>query len=305
MADEVSYATLVSNGGRLAKILSPLVHSTLYDETGLRGLMTQHGAENPGAATLNVTKVTRGLAMSAASTEISGGFSNAALTTGNFDLTVARYGLKLQTTDLFRMTENGGLDVPYLLGILSESVDLTLTDLLCAAFANLANNVGVSGSDMTFDDFMDAKYFLNLQNNGAQLAAVLHAQQVNDLEESLVGLGGSVQFRQDVQRLFPVGPGFKGNLVGVDVYQSDSCALANTNADRRGAMFAAGCFAYRLGMVASDLMVNPQDIMVATPEMFIERARDAANAMSSFYVNSYPAVAEAEDLRGVRITTDA
>lgn len=306
MANEVTFADLVSNGGRLQKYLSPLVHATLYDPTGVRALMTQYGAENPGAATLNVAKVTRGLAMSAASTETSGGFSNAAVTTGNFDLTIARYGLKVQATDLYQVTSTGtALNVPYLLGMLQESLDLTLTDLMTAAFANLANNVGTSGADMTFDDFMDGKYFLNLQNNGAQLAAVLHPQQINDLEESLVGLGGAVQFRQDVQRLFPVGPGFKGNLVGVDVYQSDSCALANTNADRRGAMFAAGCYAYRLGMVDMGLMVNPFDIVVATPELFIERIRDGANAMTTFQVNSYPAIAEAEDLRGVRITTDA
>jgi hypothetical protein len=307
MANEVSYATILSNGGRVAKILANYLHTKLYDPVGLRTLMQYVPAPGMGSTVTNVTTLTRGSVMAAASTEISGGASNTALTSGNYDLTVARYLLKIQATDLFQMTgPNGGLNVGTVLSILAESLDLTITDLCVAAFANVAGNVGTSGADLTVSDFYDAIYYLNLQNNSAEgLAAVLHNVQVNDLMDSVRAEVGPAAWRTDFQGLLTAGgTGFRAQFAGVGIYQSDSCASVNTNADRRGCMFAPGAFAYQLGRIDLGLMVNPADIVVQTPEMFVERDRDAGNAMTSFIVNSYPAVSEQEDLRAVRITTD-
>lgn len=306
MANETTYAAILSSGGRIAKVLSALLHTNLYDPSGLRFLMDFVPWSPLGSDTTNVTKLTRGSAMAAASSETSGGFSNTVLSTGNFDLVVARYGLVMKPSDLFKIT-GGAVDLNTALGVLTESLDLTLTDLLCAAFANLAGNVGTSGADMTVDDFFDAIYYLNLKNNPGQLSAVLHNQQVNDLIESIRGEGGPMQWRADAQGMLQTaGVGFRGQFAGVAVYQSDSVATANSAADRAGAMFSQGCYAYTLADVSSmDPMVNPADIVVATPEMFVERVRDGANGLTSFIANAYPAVAEAEDLRGVRITTDA
>lgn len=306
MANETTYAAILSSGGRVAKVLSAMLHTNLYDPTGLRSLMDFVPWAPLGSDTTNVTKLTRGSAMAAASSETSGGFSNTVLSTGNFDLVVARYGLVMKPSDLFRVT-GGAVDLNTVISVLTESLDLTLTDLVTAAFANLAGNVGTSGADMTVDDFYDAMYYLNLKNNPGQLSAVLHNQQVNDLRESIRGEGGAVQFRTDTQGMLAAnGPGFVGQFANVAIYQSDSVATANAGADRCGAMFSRGAYAYTLANVASmDPMVNPADIIVATPEMFVERVRDGANGLTSFIANAYPAVAEAEDLRGVRITTDA
>ena len=59
MANEVSYASLLSAGGRVARILSSLLHTNLYDPTGLRALMTFIPYSPMGSSTMNVTKVTR------------------------------------------------------------------------------------------------------------------------------------------------------------------------------------------------------------------------------------------------------
>lgn len=307
MANEVSHATALSNGGRIARILAPYIHEVLYDPSGLRELMQNVPFGMGGAsATTNVTKVQRGMVAAAASTEVSGGFSNTLPTTTNYDITVARYGGLISPSDLFRIT-GGAYDIPYILGILTEAFELTFTDLLCALFANIAGNVGTSGADMTVDDFFDAIYYLNLQLNKPDVAAVLHQQQVNDLIESLRGETGAMQFRADVDGLLRMpGVGFRGQLLGVPIYQSDSCALANASADRRGCMFAGGAFTYQLAPVAAmDPQINPADMIVSTPEMFVERDRDAPNALTAYLLNFYPGVAEAEDLRAVRITTDA
>jgi len=309
MANEVSNATLVSNGGRISKVLSPFVHTLLYDPVGLRSLMTFRPEGVMGSATANVTKLTRGSAAAAASSETSGGASNTALTTANYDLTVARYLLKFQATDLFALT-GGPIDVDTIMSILEEAVELTYTDLLTALFANIAGNVGTSGARLTVDDIFDALYYLNMQNNGAAAVAVLAPRQINHLRESLRGETGAMQWRTDVSGMIGAGVGgvgFQGRLLDASFYQSDSVALANANADRQGCMFTQGAFAYRFGSVAGILntMINPADVLMATPEMFIERVRDGANGMSSPYLNFYPAVAEQEDLRGVKITTSA
>jgi hypothetical protein len=73
-------------------------------------------------------------------------------------------------------------------------------------------------------------------------------------------------------------------------------------------MFSRGCYAYTLGDISRVLgsqLVDPSQIVVATPEIFIERKRDADNAMTTYIANMYPALSEAEDLRGVKIVTDA
>lgn len=306
MANENSYATFLTNGGRITKILSDLLHVKLYDPTSMRALMQFVPRAGQQSTVTNVTTVTRGAVMAAASSEISGGASNTLLTSGNYDLTIARYLLKMQATDLFKMT-GGSLDVSYVIGVLVESLDLTLTDLCCALFANIAGNVGTTTVALSVDDIFDAIYYLNLQNNPGNAAAVLHAKQINHLIESTRGETGVMQFRTDASALLALpGVGWKGRFLEVDFYQSDSVALANANADRRGCMFTGGAFAYQLGSVRDmDPQVDQSDIIVGTEEMFVERVRDADNGMTSYIVNSYPATAEQEDLRAVRITTSA
>ena len=304
MANEVSYATALSTGGRIAAVLSPLLHTLLYDPTGLRAYMEFKPFMADSSDSMNITRVARGTAMVAASSELSGGFSNVGLTTTNYTLQPARYGRKMQATDLFKFT-GGALNLDVVLSILAESLELTITDLCTALFPNLAGTVGTSAAVMTEDDFWDAVYYLNTKNNvGQGLVAVLQAKQINELMESVRGATGPMAWRSDAQGLLaPKGVGFVGQYGGVGIVQSDSVSSDGT--DYRGAMFAPGAFSYTLGAIPTDQMVNPADIVVATNEMFVERDRDAGNAMTSFIVNAYPATAEQEDLRGVKIRTAA
>ena len=311
MADEVTLATLTSNGGRIAKILAAQLHVNLFDsQQGLRGLMEFRPLMGP-SGTLNVAKASMAYTAAAASSETSGGFSNTAFSTGNFDLTPARYGLQFQPSDLFAMTAGGGapVTVDTLTSALLMAFDQTLAHLLTGLFSGVSGNVGTSGADLTADNFFDAIYTLNLANNPRALAAVLHNVQVNDLVESMRGETGAIQYRSDIQGMLGnPGAAYRATILGVDVYQSDKVRTANANADRQGCMFSNGAFAYTLGDVAEIIrqqMIAPADIVVQNPEMFIERIRDGANGLTSLLLNMYPGVAEAEDARAVKITTDA
>jgi hypothetical protein len=307
MANESTYAAFLSAGGRVTKLLNAGLHESLYDAAGLRSLITFYPWAAGGSDTMNVSKLTRGYAMAAASSETSGGFANTQPTSGSFDITVARYGLVMKPSDLFHIS-GGPIDVAAEVSMLVESLDLTLTDLLCAAFANVAGRVGVSAQPMTVDDLFDGKFYLNLKNNkGAGVAAVLHPTQINNLVESSRGESGAFQFRTDAQGLLgEIGTGFVGQLVGVALYQSDSVATADSAVNRAGAIFAPGAFAYTLADVGMmDPMIPTQNIVVGTNEMFVENVRDGANGLTSLIANAYPGVAEAEDLRACRITTAA
>lgn len=310
MADEVTLATLLSNGGRVAKILSAQLHMQLHDpQTGLRDLMTFRPLTGP-SGTLNVTSAQMAYTAAAASSETSGGFSNTAFSTGNFDLTPARYALQFKPSNLFAMTAGGAaVDVDLLVQALVMSVDQTLASMLTSLFSSVSGNVGTSGVDLTASNFFDAIYTLNLVNNPRALAAVLHNRQVNDLIESFRGETGAIQYRQDIQAIFGnPGTAYRADILGVRVYQSDKVPTANTGADRQGCMFSDGAFGYTLGDVGEIIrqgMINPADIIMQTPEMFIERSRDAANGLSTLIMNIYPGVVEQEDARAVKITTDA
>jgi hypothetical protein len=309
MANEVSFATLLSNGGRVAAMIGDQVHLNLYDPTNLRGLMTLYTMAGPSSVQ-SVAGLTRGYTAAAASSEISGGASNTALTTTNKDITVARYLLQMAPTDLFALTSPGApINVATVADVITESMDLTLTSLLTGLFSGISTNVGTSGSDLTVTNIFSAIFALNLNNNPAQLAAVLHNQQINDLMSSIRGEGGAIQYRADAQGVLSTkGVAARFRFLEVDFYQSSRVATANAGADRQGAMFSAGAFGYKLGSVDEIInqgMVNPADILIRSPEMFIERSRDAANGLSKMILNFYPGVAEIEDLRAVAITTDA
>ena len=310
MANEVSLATLLTDGGRQAKILSAMLHKNLMDpQTGLRNLMEFKPLRGP-SGTLNVAKADMAYLAAAASSEVSGGFSNTALTTGNYDLTPARYSLKMTPTDLFAMTSvDAPVDRQTIIDALLGSIDQTMAYLMTGLFGSVSGNVGTSGADMTSDNLFDAIYYLNLQNNPKSLSAVLHNVQVTDLIESMRGETGAIQYRTDIQQMLGnPGTAYRATILGVDIYQSNRVRLANSDADRQGCMFSQGAFAYTLGDVGEILrqqMIPAQNILLQTPEAFIEIDRDAGNALTAFLLNFYPAVAEQEDLRAVKITTDA
>ncbi len=308
----VSYSSYVGSG-RISAVLSAALHANLYDAVGLRSAMTYYEYTGGGSDTMNVTTVTGGYAMSAASSETSSGYSTVDPTASQFQLAIAQYGLMMTPTDLFRITQPGSpLDVDLLLRLLTESLDLTMTDLLVGLISSVSGNVGTSGANMTTDDLYDAIFYLTLNNNtAAQLMGVLHAQQCNDLMQSIRSEAGPMQFRDDAQRAVALqgvraGDGLRYTFAGVAVHQCNSVLTATAGADRQGVIFAPGAFAYTLGDVSEmDPMINPADIIVGSREMFVERVRDGVNSTTQFIAKSYPGVAEQEDLRAVKVTTDA
>lgn len=310
MANEITHALLQTNGGQSASVLSDMLLAQLFDPTDLRSVMQFIDVDGvTGSDTVDVTLDAVPQAAAAASSETSGGQSNTAYTTGSFSLTWARYVLQYQPTDLLAI--NGGpVQMQQVINSLQQSIGLTLTDLVCALFPSLANDVGPgSGVDLDVDSVYDAQFQLNSQSVPGPYYFVAHPTQFNDFQSSLRAEPGAIQFVPATPELLRLsGPGMKGTWNNINFIQSDSVTTVNSGADRSGAMFGFGCFAYTLRAwrrVVASMMISPADIMADFGVAWVERNRDATNGMTEAILNMYPAVVEREDLRGVEVISDA
>lgn len=307
MANEVTAAGLITNGGLVSEVLSDLILEQLYDPTDLTALMTRVPWNAGGSDTLRSTLDAVPGAYTARTSETDGSnIANAAYTTGKFDLIPAGYSRKYQLTDLLPIA-GGPIQVERVAANLVAGVGLTMTDLLCALFPALANDVGPgSGVDLDVSSIYDAQFQLNSQSVSGPYACVLHPQQINDFQNSLRAEAGAIQFQAATAEMLAArGPGFRGTWNGIQFYQSDSVTKVNTNADYAGAMFGAGCFGYTLADARLAAGHIPPGLLYLQNEaIVIEMARDQTNFMTSLIASIFPAVVEIEDLRGVEIISD-
>ena len=308
MANEVTNATLVTNGGRLAEQLNAALHQTVYDSTDLRAVIDMiPWMAGSGSATMSVTKLPAPGPAAAASSETSGGFSNSTYTTGEYQLTAARYGRQLTMSDLAGLTAPaGGVDFPRLLQTLVQTEALTYTDLIAALFPSISASAGTTEVDLSVDNIFTAMATLELANVQGDYSCVLHGQQWADFRNSLRSESGAVQYRADTQGVLDIGAyGAKGSWGGINFWVSDSVVTANAGEDRAGCLFGAGAFAYRGAPVAALApIVSPYELLRGDT-WFIEADRSHANGLTTAILNMYPAVAIAENARAVKIVTDA
>ena len=314
MANEVTNASFVTNGGRTAEILAGIVQEALYDPTDVRSTALLVPWLAAGSATLEALVDAAPGPAAADSSEIASGASNSAYTTAGKQITVAGYTRQYQISDLFGVTAGAGqVDASRIAMKLERALTLTLTDLITALYSGFANSVGTSGVNLSTSDMYSAMYQLINSNvpfgPTSPVFAVLHPQQFVDFMSSLRGETGSDSLQLDTAaQLRFSGPGYKGAWKGIQIFTSDSVATANAGADRCGAMYGLGAIGYTLGDVRPlvGLHIPAEDVLMATPEMIIERRRAAvSDPLSTLVAHMFPGVVELEDLRGVGIITDA
>ena len=309
MANEITNADLVTNGGRAAEMILPGWHQLLYDPTDLRSLCRQYGRV-AGSSVNSITKMPAPPTAAAVSSETSGGTSNTAFTTSEAQITMAAQQVQIQATDLQELVASPDqIDTLAMIQWLSGCMTLRLTDMIAALFASFGTNTVGSGAGepMTSDHFYSAMYKLNRSNvPGAGIALVHHADSHNQFVESLRGEGGAAQFMADTGAMLGAkGPGFKGSILNVSVWQSDS--VTNTGGAYKNGMFGFGALGYQIGPIERlvGVHINPQDVIMSLPGMIIERKRDADNNMSTFLAKFYAGVVEVEDARGCLVNVDS
>lgn len=222
-------------------------------------------------------------------------------------LTVAAYRLHREITDLAVIT--GGPEIDELIAAMALSANYTIAGILTAAFPSLATSVGTSGVNLSVDDIYSAQYALQLQNVDGPFYAVLHGQQFNDFQASLRGETGAVAFAPATDAQLAIkGEGFKGSWHGLDLFTHSTVTTVNAGADRCGAVFGRGCFGYTEAPIDRVMPYMQKAAIPAGGKMAVEVVRGSVGALAgkTFVVGHYyPAVAELEDLRGVKVVTDA
>tara|TARA_R110001599_G_scaffold3406_3_gene18810 strand:- start:589 stop:1503 length:915 start_codon:yes stop_codon:yes gene_type:complete len=304
MANEILYSDLVTNGGAVSEVLSSLVVDSLVDPTDLRSLCINVPFDTYGSSTMAITRDAAAGAF--ASIAENAAVGNSANTTSEFTLAVSKYSRAYELSDLVGMS-GSPIDLQRMVKKLSDGVALTITDLIVALFPALSNNVGASGSDLTMQNIYDAQFQLNSSSATGPYACVLHPVQMNDFRNALRGETGATQFfAPQAEMLATKGPGFQGTFNGIEFHQSDSVETVNAGADRNGAMFDSGCFAYTMGNVSRiQGHIPASNVILDAGQVLVELVRDGYGGQSAAVAHMYPAVAEVEDARGVGIITDA
>lgn len=301
MANEFTYS---GTSMRVAALLHQEIRYLLMDPTDLRATMDFIPFSATGSSALTVGQLDRSGAMSAPGevTQVNA----TAVTDSSFTLTVAHYSLRHDVSYLAEITAGGNdAGLMEIARKLVGSATLTLTDMAAALFTGLTNSVGSTSVDLDCDDIYDAQFTLHSALVPGPYYCVLYPQQINDFVTSLRGETGAVQFQAATAEMLKLrGPGYQGSWNGVDFWSCDSVPTANAGADSAGAMFGKGAFAYTEAPVSALLPNVPKIGAMDGTRMFVAFENSAEYGMVKAVAHYFPAVAEAEDSRGVKIVTD-
>lgn len=293
---------------RLSAMISQEINLLLRDVANLRNspFISYAGSVNGlGSDTIRVRKAgLDGFDLFETPTHEGDEASTQDFTDAHVDIAVARLALMYKITDLASMTGFGGADIdPFRLAqSMAGSYEASFADKTADAIDDFTNIVGSASTQMSVDDFFNAIFQLEkaASNKGAMapFAAILHPVALTELQDSLRNeTGNAISYMSATQEmLMAKGPGYVGNLLGVDVYKS---SYVNDSAGAYlSAMFGVGALAYADGVPAS-LPGAAQSM--AMGKVLVEMERDGAKAITSIIGHAYLGLSVIDDDRGVLI----
>jgi len=305
VANEVYFSGLSGNA-RVAAILNQFVVTKLTDTASLvnHPSITQLRSMNGSGSTVVQVPVVSWGANAMASVAENSTVSNTALTTTNANVTIARQALRRQISDLAQLTSAGiALDVT-LDNIAADMVlayNKRVTTMIAALSSGFSSSVGSTTVDLTVANFYAAIFGLQL-NSADMFTAILHPQQINDLISSLRSETGPGQYLATSQdQVQAKGPGFRGNLFGVDIFASANVPTANAGADYLGMMISPGAIGVATATAAP--IMGSTTILPQSP-IVVELERDASSGSTIVVGSAFVGVAELDDLRGIGILSD-
>lgn len=293
---------------RLSAMISQEINLLLRDTSNLRNspFISYAGSVNGlGSDTIRVRKAgLDGFDLFETPTNEGDEASTQDFTDAHVDIAVARLALMYKITDLASMTGFGGADIdPFRLAqSMAGSYEASFADKTADAIDDFTNIVGSASTQMSVDDFFNAIFQLEkaASNKGAMapFAAILHPVALTELQDSLRNeTGNAISYMAATQDMLQAkGPGYVGNLLGVDVYKS---SYVNDSAGAYlSAMFGVGALAYADGVPAS-LPGAAQSM--AMGKVLVEMERDGAKAITSIIGHAYLGLSVIDDDRGVLI----
>ena len=225
---------------------------------------------------------------------------NTSLTDGSTTVTMATRALRYTADDLARFMANGVLDPQMFAHAAVISIAQTLVDLIANVADDFTSTVGSSGVNVAWSDIIDGKTTLGVANASGPMVGLLHPQQWGDLESDALSagvlpaqtMGGTINASLD---------SYKGNFLGIDFFTSSRVPLANSSADRAGAIFTRGGVAWADAMMASDGDSN----IINLGRGQLERVRQGTYVATSYVMSHVAGVSKAIDGAGVSVISDA
>jgi hypothetical protein len=308
MADEVLYSGL--GDLRLAKILNNEIQLLLADRFSLRNhpsILNAGNIAGRGSSVLSIPQA--GLdgydLMTAVGAETDAA-ANVALTDASADITIARYALRREISDLANMTDSVGLNVERLAADMVGGYEMAVTNAICDTIDGFTATAGTSGVDLSVDDFFSALFTLEQASVATPYVSVLHPVQVTDLQNSIRAEGGALQYIAATQEmLMAKGQGYAGSFLGVDIFKSSKVPTANAGADRAGAMMGYGAVGMAEGAVRPIAALGGALQFPAGTVIAVEYERNSAKGLTAITGNAYFGVALLQDSMGVSIITDS
>lgn len=293
---------------RLDAMIENEVRMILADMASIRqsgALMFAGDVAGVGSDSLRLRYADWGAAQPFASAADGADVSATAITESTVDVTIGRYALRYDLTDLAAFTGLGADIDPFSIAQkMALSAEARMNSIITATFAAAANSVGTSGVDMSVDDWFDAMFFLQNQSNDGEFVAVLHPQQLNDLQDSLRSeSNNAMAFNPATAEMLKIkGQGYAGTLMGIDIFKSSYVSQAG--GDRVGAMMSRGAVAYAIG-TPRPLAGAGAEIRPAGTPVVVAFQRDESKGLTEIVGHLYAGASLTEDERIVKIVTDA
>jgi hypothetical protein len=304
MANELTLTDLADNAG-LAHVVAAPARALLYDPTDLRAALTKMPfTPNAGSATTKTAQYAKGKAFATMASEISFTGGNTDIGDASFDLTVARRVLKYQMSELWRLTGiSGVIDPDQIAEIIFEASGITITDMACATFGSFTAVAGDTSAANSVDALFDGMFALNSARATGNYTTVQHPTQFNQLVTSVRDETGVLQF-QSASELADLarakGPGFKGRILNIDIFDSDSVGQDGGSSYYQGAMFDAGAIQYQEAPTSQmPPMVAPNLVVIDAGVVRLVFEYDADHGLTKMVGDYFPAVSIGENARGV------
>ena len=230
---------------------------------------------------------------------------NTTMSNLNASLTIGRYALRYDFTDLAGLTDSIGLNAQRLAESMVGSTTMAFQNALCDVIDGFTASVGSTGVDFSVDDFYSAMFQLTLSSVAGPYMCVLHPRQLTDLQSSLRAEYGAMQFKPATQDMLNIhGPGTAGELNGVTIFTSSKVPTANAGADRAGAMFGRGAVGYVEGS-PFPIVGAPGVVTPAGSPVVVEFDRVIGGGTTSILASYYLGLGILQQGMGVSIITDA
>lgn len=222
------------------------------------------------------------------------------LTTASSQITVARYTAQRELGDFARMVDATGVLRPE---VFAQDAYAQYVATVLDLAANIIDGFTLTqtaSTIMTVDDFSAA--VAKLGAKAGPLLAVLHPKQWGELVSEIATTGGgAISFAAETPALIStLGPGFKGRLLGVDVFVTES--VISSGGDRKGAILAPNALVWANAIPVLNGL--PGEILVADSIKFTVDPQ-ATKGTVLLVSDAYVGVSMGMDSCGVTLSSDA